>query len=71
MDLLINIDVPNLDEAMSFYTRAFGLSVARRLGAEVASRASCPAMTFIISAASRTSFVSGRSSAIHFFRPPP
>ena len=36
MDLLINIDVPDLAEGVAFYTRAFGLDVTRRLGAEVA-----------------------------------
>lgn len=35
MQQLINIDVPDLDAAMGFYTRAFGLHVGRRLGAEV------------------------------------
>ena len=34
MDLLINIDVPELDSAIAFYTRAFGLKVGRRFGAE-------------------------------------
>ena len=32
MDLLVNIDVPDLARAISFYTRAFGLTVARRFG---------------------------------------
>ncbi|KWS02748.1 putative lyase [Lysobacter capsici AZ78] len=35
MQQLINIDVPDLDAAMRFYTQAFGLHVGRRLGAEV------------------------------------
>jgi uncharacterized glyoxalase superfamily protein PhnB len=34
VDLLINIDVPELDSAIAFYTRAFGLKVGRRFGAE-------------------------------------
>lgn len=34
MQLLINIDVPDLDAALNFYTRAFGLHVGRRLGAD-------------------------------------
>jgi predicted enzyme related to lactoylglutathione lyase len=30
--ILINIDVPELEPAVAFYTRAFGLQVGRRLG---------------------------------------
>src|SRR4051812_30867604 len=32
MDLLVNIDVDNLDEAIRFYASAFHLSVGRRFG---------------------------------------
>jgi predicted enzyme related to lactoylglutathione lyase len=32
MNLLINIDVDDLDRAVTFYSRAFGLVVGRRLG---------------------------------------
>ena len=32
MELLANIDVPNLDAAVSFYTGALGLKVGRRFG---------------------------------------
>lgn len=34
MDLLVNIDVPDLTRAIAFYADAFGLHVARRLGPE-------------------------------------
>lgn len=33
MNLLVNIDVGDLDEAVRFYTEAFGLRVGRRFGA--------------------------------------
>jgi predicted enzyme related to lactoylglutathione lyase len=33
MELLVNIDVPDLDAATRFYASAFGLRVARRFGA--------------------------------------
>lgn len=33
-ELLVNIDVPDLARAVDFYTRAFGLSVRRRFGAQ-------------------------------------
>ena len=32
MDLLVNIDVPELEKAIGFYTRALGLTVGRRFG---------------------------------------
>lgn len=32
MDLLVNIDVPDLARAEAFYTGAFGLTVSRRFG---------------------------------------
>jgi predicted enzyme related to lactoylglutathione lyase len=31
--LLVNIDVPNIDRGVAFYTQALGLRVGRRLGA--------------------------------------
>jgi predicted enzyme related to lactoylglutathione lyase len=48
MDLLINIDVPNLAEGVAFYTRAFGLDVTRRLGAEVAELSGRPARLYLL-----------------------
>ncbi|MFZ5525733.1 MAG: VOC family protein [Pseudomonadota bacterium] len=35
MKLLLNIDVPDLERAASFYSAAFGLTESRRLGKEV------------------------------------
>lgn len=32
MDLLVNIDVPELERAVAFYTGAFGLTLGRRFG---------------------------------------
>ena len=34
VNLLINIDVPDLAAAVAFYTEAFGLTVTRRFGAD-------------------------------------
>ena len=48
MDLLINIDVPDLAEAIAFYTQAFGLAVTRRLGAEVAELSGLPARVYLL-----------------------
>lgn len=36
MNLLVNIDVPELDPAISFYTAAFGFQLNRRLDDDVA-----------------------------------
>jgi lactoylglutathione lyase len=35
MQLLVNIDVPDLDRAVAFYAEAFGLAVTRRFGPDV------------------------------------
>ncbi len=48
MDLLINIDVPDLARAIEFYTAAFGLSVTRRLGPEVAELDGWPARLHLL-----------------------
>ena len=44
MNLLINIDVPDLDIAFAFYTEAFGLTVTRRFGANGAELDGWPAL---------------------------
>ena len=48
MDLLINIDVPDLTKAIAFYIQAFGLAVTRRLGAEVAELSGLPARIYLL-----------------------
>jgi predicted enzyme related to lactoylglutathione lyase len=48
MDLLVNIDVPNLADGIAFYTRAFGLVVTRRLGAEAAELSGLPACIYLL-----------------------
>jgi predicted enzyme related to lactoylglutathione lyase len=48
MDLLINIDVPNLAEAIAFYTQAFGLAVTRRLGPAAAELSGLPARIYLL-----------------------
>lgn len=34
MTVLLNIDVPDVETATTFYTAAFGLTVGRRFGSE-------------------------------------
>jgi predicted enzyme related to lactoylglutathione lyase len=48
VDLLINIDVPNLAEAVAFYTRAFGLIVTRRLGSGAAELVGLPVRFYLL-----------------------
>jgi predicted enzyme related to lactoylglutathione lyase len=48
MDLLINIDVPNLEQGVAFYAQAFGLVVTRRLGAEVVELSGFPAPLYLL-----------------------
>jgi|SRR5271166_164647 len=48
MDLLLNIDVPNLAQGVAFYAEAFGLVVTRRLGAEVAELSGLPVRLYLL-----------------------
>jgi predicted enzyme related to lactoylglutathione lyase len=48
MDLLVNIDVPDLARAIAFYGDAFGLRVSRRLGPEAAELTGWPARLYLL-----------------------
>jgi len=48
MDLLVNIDVPDLATAEAFYTTAFGLRVTRRFGAGGAELSGLPARIYLL-----------------------
>jgi predicted enzyme related to lactoylglutathione lyase len=48
MDLLVNIDVPDLAKAIAFYTHAFGLAVTRRLGVEAAELSGLPVRLYLL-----------------------
>ena len=48
MDLLINIDVPNLDQGVAFYEQAFGLTVTRRLGPEAVELSGLPVRLYLL-----------------------
>ena len=48
MSVLINIDVPDLASATTFYTQAFGLQVGRRLGAEVVELTGWPSAVYLL-----------------------
>jgi len=48
MDLLVNIDVPDLAQAEAFYTQAFGLKVTRRFGAGGVELSGLPAKIYLL-----------------------
>jgi predicted enzyme related to lactoylglutathione lyase len=48
MDLLVNIDVPDLAHAVAFYSEAFGLIVTRRFGAKGVELSGWPARLYLL-----------------------
>jgi predicted enzyme related to lactoylglutathione lyase len=48
MDLLVNVDVPDLAAAVDFYTKAFGLTVTRRFGQDGAELSGFPARLYLL-----------------------
>ncbi len=46
--MLVNIDVPDLKQAVAFYTQAFGLDVRRRLGQGGAELTGWPAPVWLL-----------------------
>jgi predicted enzyme related to lactoylglutathione lyase len=48
MDLLVNIDVPDLGRAVAFYTEAFGLTVSRWFGVEGAELSGWPVRLYLL-----------------------
>jgi predicted enzyme related to lactoylglutathione lyase len=54
MDLLVNIDVPDLAAAERFYVEAFGLVPARRFGKDALELAGWPAKVYLLVKAAGT-----------------
>lgn len=54
MTLMINIDVPDLEAALRFYTSAFGLRVGRRFGTDFAELLGWPATLYLLTKAPGT-----------------
>jgi predicted enzyme related to lactoylglutathione lyase len=48
MDLLVNIDVPDLERAIAFYGDAFGLIVTRRFGKDGAELSGWPVRLYLL-----------------------
>lgn len=59
MDLLVNIDVPDLAQAESFYCMAFGLTPGRRFGTDVVELRGAPVMIYLLQKAPGTQPVPG------------
>lgn len=49
MTILLNIDVPDVAAATTFYTAAFGLTVGRRFGADFVELLGWPAPVYLLS----------------------
>jgi len=54
MQLLVNIDVPDLEHAVDFYARAFGLTLHRRLGPKAAEMLGASAPIYLLEKAAGT-----------------
>ena len=48
MTFLLNIDVPDVAKATTFYTEAFGLTVGRRFGADFVELNGWPAPVYLL-----------------------
>lgn len=59
MTMLVNVDVPNLEQAVAFYTKAFGLAVRRRFGEQGAELAGWPTPIWLLEKAAGTSAAPG------------
>ena len=54
MALLVNIDVPDIEQALAFYTRAIGLTVGRRFGPDFAELLGAGSPIYLLAKASGT-----------------
>ncbi len=54
MTFLLNIDVPDVAKATTFYTEAFGLTVGRRFGADFVELLGWPAPVYLLTKAAGT-----------------
>lgn len=67
-DLLVNIDVDDLERALSFYSEGLGLRLARRLGRDIAELRGSPCPVYLIQHAAGTRPYPGASSPRDFAR---
>jgi predicted enzyme related to lactoylglutathione lyase len=72
MELLVNLDVDNLENAIAFYGTAFGLKVGRRFGAGAAEMLGSSAPIYLLAKAAGTlvsSTTSERRSYVRHWTP--
>ena len=60
MEMLLNIDVPDLGRAEAFYCAAFGLTVGRRMGKEVLELLGGPMPIYLLRKAEGSAAVPGK-----------
>ncbi|CAB3650245.1 GNAT family N-acetyltransferase [Achromobacter pestifer] len=68
MQILVNIDVPDLEHAISFYQRAFGLTLHRRLGPKAAEMLGANAPIYLLEKAAGTPAASSIQRARDYAR---
>jgi predicted enzyme related to lactoylglutathione lyase len=66
--ILVNIDVPELEPAIAFYTRAFGLQLARRLGPDFAELVGAQAPIYLLVKGAGTPALPGRDAKRSYAR---
>lgn len=66
--LLINIDVPELEPAIAFYTRAFGLQLGRRFGPDFAELVGAQAPIYLLVKKASTPATPGQESKRSYVR---
>ena len=66
--LLVNIDVPDLEPAIEFYTRAFDLRLARRLGPAAAELVGGEAPVYLLEKPATTNPFAGSTEQRHYRR---
>ncbi|HEY0817623.1 MAG TPA: VOC family protein [Rhizobacter sp.] len=68
MDMLVNIDVPDLARAEAFYCHAFGLRPGRRLGGEVLELLGAPVPIYLLQKPAGSSPVPGGTQVRSYHR---
>jgi predicted enzyme related to lactoylglutathione lyase len=68
MNLLVNIDVPDLEAATRFYVDAFGFTVGRRMGPAFRELVGAPVPVYLLVKAPGTTPFAGASTSREFTR---
>jgi predicted enzyme related to lactoylglutathione lyase len=68
MDLLVNVDVDDLERAVSFYTAGLDLRIGRRLGADVVEMVGASAPIYLLRKAAGTLAAMGSAQVRYYAR---